>query len=86
MNGESLQEELNVDPFKPLRLHLVSGRTVDVLRSDAAMPLRGRLLVFRNMSSEGRRAEGYDIIAYANIERIEQLDLGKRLTGKRRPA
>ena len=86
MNEKDLQEELNVDPFKPLRLHLVTGQTVDVLRSDAAMPLRDRLLVFRNMSSEARRAEGYDIIAYANIERIEQLDLGKRMTGKRRPA
>ncbi len=86
MTEEHVQEELGVEPFKPLRLHLVGGKTVDVLRADAAMPLRDRLLVFRNLSAEGRRAEGYDIIAHANIERIEQLDLGKRMTGKRKPA
>ncbi len=86
MTEEHLLEELGVEPFKPLRFHLVSGKTIDVLRADAAMPLRDRLLVFRNLSAEGRRAEGYDIIAFANIERIEQLDLGKRITGKRKPA
>ena len=86
MTEEHLQEELGVDPFKPLRLHLVSGKTVDVTRHDAAMPLQDRLLVFRNMSKDRRGAEGYDIIAYANIERIEQLDLGKRMSGKRKPA
>jgi hypothetical protein len=86
MTEAHIQEELGVEPFKPLRLHLVSGKTIDVLRVDAAMPLHDRLLVFRNLSSEGRRAEGYDIIAYANIERIEQLDLGKRMSGKRKPA
>ena len=86
MTEEHLQEELSVDPFKPLRLHLVSGKTVDVMRPDAAMPLQDRLLVFRNMAKDRRGAEGYDIIAYSNIERIEQLDLGKRMSGKRKPA
>jgi hypothetical protein len=86
MKEEHIQEELDAEPFRPLRLHLVSGKTVDLLRPDAAMPLRDRLLVFRNLAAQGRRAEGYDLIAYVNIERIEQLDLGKRMTGKRRPA
>lgn len=86
MTEEHLQEGLGVEPFKPLRLHLVSGKTIDVLRADAAMPLRDRLLVFRNLAPEGRRADGYDIVSYANIERIEQLDLGKRMTGRRKPA
>lgn len=86
MTEEHIQEKLAVEPFKPLRLQLVSGKTFDVMRADAAMPLRDRLLVFRNLSTEGRRAEGYDIIAYSNIERIEQLDVGKRMTGKRKPA
>ena len=86
MNEEHLLEEIGVEPFKPLRLHLVSGKTIDIHRADAAMPLRDRLLVFRNLAADVRRAEGYDVIAYSNIERIEQLDLGKRMTGKRKPA
>ena len=34
----------------------------------------------------GRGGVTNSYIAYVNIERIEQLDLGKRATGKRRPA
>jgi hypothetical protein len=86
MTDEQIKEELDIEPFKPLRLHLVSGKTLDVLRPDAVMPLRDRLLLFRNMAKSGRGAESYDIVSYQNIERIEQLDLGKRMGGKRKPA
>ena len=86
MNEQQIQEELESDPFKPLRLHLVSGKTLDILRPDAAMPLRDRLMVFRNMAKQGRFAEGYDLIGYHNIERIEQLDIGRPTGGKRKRA
>jgi len=86
MNEEQIKEEFDAEPFQPLRLHLVSGKTVDVLRADAVMPLRDRLLLFLNMAKSGRGAETYNIISYAGIERIEQLELGKRMTGKRKPA
>lgn len=86
MTEEQIQEELEIEPFKAFRIHLVSGKTIDVHRADAAMPLRDRLLVFRNLAKSGRGAEGYDIVAYANIERIEQLYIGKRTSGKRKPA
>ena len=79
-------EELDVTPFIPLRVHLVSGKTIDVTRQNAAVPLRNRLLVLRNMNKNGVGAEGYDVSAYENIERIEQLDIGKRVVGKRKPA
>lgn len=84
MTDEQILEEIEIDPFKPLRLHLVSGKTMDVLRPDAVMPLRDRLLLFQNMTEDHRAAETYNIIAYQNIERIEQLNIGKRSNGKHR--
>jgi hypothetical protein len=84
MKEEQIKEELDAEPFVPLRLHLVSGKTLDVLRSDAAMPLRDRLLLFRNLAKDGRAAEGYDIVGYQSIERIEQLDLGRPVSNKRK--
>jgi len=84
MTDQTILEETERDPFKPLRLHLVSRKTVDVLRPDAVMPLRDSLLWFHNMSPGHRSAEGYSIITYQNIERIEQLDIGKGPNGKRR--
>ena len=83
MKEEQIKEEVEVAPFKPLRLHLVSGKTLDVFQQNAVMTLRDRLLLFINPSSEGRSAETYNIISYQNIERIEQLGIGKRANGKR---
>jgi hypothetical protein len=86
VNEQDLREGLNQDPFAPVRIHLVSGKTIDVLRPGAAWTLKRRLLIFRNPAALGTSAEGYDVIAYENIERIEQLNVGKRSTQKRRPA
>lgn len=86
MTEEELLSELTRDPFVPFRLHLVSGKTLDVLGPNTAHTLANALVVFRNPTLGTPRAEGYDVIAYQNIERLEQLQLGKRPTAKRRPA
>jgi hypothetical protein len=86
MTEEHLMEELDQEPFKPLRLHLVSGKTIDILREGTAWTLNDRLLVFRNPRTIGSSAEGYDVIAYHNIERIEQLEVGGRTQAKRKRA
>ncbi len=86
LTEKSIRDELEHEPFKPLRFHLVSGKTVDVVRENSAWPLGDRLLVFRNPAPRGVGAEGYDVIAYNNIERIEQLDIGKRNDPKRKHA
>ena len=86
MTEEELIAELQKEPFTPFRLHLVSGKVVDVLAPTAAHTLSTSLLVLRNPTINSPKAEGYDVVAYQNIERIEQLNLGKRQPGKRKPA
>ena len=86
MTEEDVVAELEKDPFVPFRLHLVSGKVVDVLAPNAAHNLTNSLLVLRNPSLGSQKAEGYDVVAYHNIERIEQLEMGKRPGSKRRPA
>ena len=86
MTKAELTAELEKDPFEPFRLHMVSGKTFDVLGPNAAHTLRNALLVLRNPTPGTRDAEGYDVLAYQNIERIEQLPLGKRQRPKRKPA
>jgi hypothetical protein len=84
MTEFELIDELDRDPFTPLRLHLVRGKTLDILASGTAHPLRNALLVLRNPVLGSSRAEGYDVISYQNIERIEQLDIGGRHPTKKR--
>ena len=86
MTEKELVYELQKDPFTPFRLHLVSGKVIDVLGPNGAHTMKNALLVLRNPSLGSPRVEGYDVVAYQNIERIEQLDVGKRSVPKRRPA
>ena len=86
MTEEELIDELEKEPFQPFRIHLVSGKVLDVLTANAAHPLANSLLILRNPTLGTRKAEGYDVIAYENIERIEQLLMGKDRPPKRKPA
>lgn len=86
MTEEDVVAELEKDPFVPFRLHLVSGKVVDVLAPNAAHNLANSLLVLRNPTIGSQKAEAYDVVAYHNIERIGQLQIGKRQPPKRRRA
>jgi len=85
MTETELIDELEKEPFMPFRLHLVSGKTLDVRAPGLAHPLRNALLILRNPAGSVR-SEGYDVVGYANIERIEQLDIGRPAGGKRKRA
>ena len=86
MTEKELIAEIQKEPFVPFRLHLVSGKVVDVLTPTAAHTLTNALLVLRNPTLGSPKAEGYDVVAYQNIERIEQLQIGNRRMSKRKPA
>ena len=72
MTHEDLHSQLSRDPFIPLRLHLVSGKTVEIRISDSAWMLENCVMVHQRRRQPGDDA-GYDVIALRNIERIEQL-------------
>ena len=86
MIEEELLAELDKEPFQPFRIHLVSGKVLDVLSPNAAHPLANSLLILRNPTLGTRKAEGSDVIAYENVERIEQLVIGRDRPPKRKPA
>ncbi len=71
MTSKDLEAELSREPFIPLRLHLVSGKTVSIPSSGTAWLLQNALLVFQNVRNH-IRVGSYDVIAFRNIERIEQ--------------
>lgn len=86
MTEEEMTAEIEREPFVPFRLHRVSGKVVDVLAPNAAHTLANSLVVFRNPVVGSQRADAYDVVAYQNIERIELLDIGKRLNPNRKRA
>ena len=72
MTSEDVRSELEHDPFLPFRLHLVSGKTIDVHAADRGWMLQNAILIV------GRGALGdseglYHVVALRNIEMIERL-------------
>jgi hypothetical protein len=72
VTSENLQAELDTVPFKPFRLHLVSGDRIDVPTARSAWMLAHAIIVL-HPSREAEGDAGYDMIAIRNIERLEQL-------------
>jgi hypothetical protein len=73
VTSEDLRSELEKQPFIPLRMHLVSGKTLDIAAHDAAWMLQNSVLIFHVPHS---KESGYDVVALRNIERLEQVRLG----------
>lgn len=73
MTKENIQSELDRQPFRPLRLHLVSGKFVDIRTPAAAFMLDHAVMIFRRPRPEDDESDRYDIIAIRGIEWMEQL-------------
>lgn len=72
MTSEDVKSELEKEPFVSLRVHLVSGKTIDVTMPGMAWMLQNAIFVLQDPKGADDDA-GYDVIALRNIERLEQL-------------
>jgi hypothetical protein len=75
VTSEDVRGELDKVPFLPFRIHLVSGKTLEVPHAGAAWMLRNTVLVFQ-VTDVPRDPPPYDIVSLRNIERLERLSGG----------
>jgi hypothetical protein len=73
MTTEDIRQELEKDPFVPLRLHLVSGQRMDTLQSGTAWLRQNTLLIVHPLSKGTVAIGGYNVIDLRSIERVEQI-------------
>src|SRR5215212_111489 len=76
MTTEDLRQEIERDPFLPLRLHLSSGKTIDVEYPNSAFVRQNTVLIVHRLAAGSAAIGNYDVIALRLIERIEQLEEG----------
>jgi hypothetical protein len=69
VTSEEVRAEIEKLPFVPFRLHMVSGKTVDVVSDGSAWMLQNSVMILQDPHSHQR----YDVLSLRNIERIEQL-------------
>lgn len=74
MTREDVIQELERDPFIPLRLHLSSGQKIEVPFPNTAWVRQNTILVVHPLAKGTVAIGNYDVIALRLVERIEQLD------------
>jgi hypothetical protein len=77
MTSKDVEAELEKKPFTPLKVHLVSGKTIKIPSPNAAWLLQNTLMILRGNKPGKVTGEGYDVIALRNIERIELVGDGR---------
>ena len=73
MTGEDIKQELERDPFVPLRLHLASGKTIKIQYAGTAWIRQNTLLIVHPLRQGTQEIGGYDVVALRLIERVEQI-------------
>jgi len=73
MTTEDVRQELERNPFTPLRLHLASGTTIDVPFPGTAWVRQNTILVVHPLARGSAAIGNYDVINLRLIERIEQI-------------
>jgi len=79
MTTEDIRQELERQPFVPLRLHLASGQKMEIPYPNTAWVRQNTLVIVHPLQRGTAEIGGYDVIALRLIERVEQVN-GK-LTG-----
>lgn len=70
MTSEDVQQELDRDPFVPLRLHLASGTEMKIEYPNSAFVRQNTVLIVHRLAPKTSAIGDYDVISLRLIERI----------------
>jgi len=86
MTTDDVKEELDREPFVPLRLHLSSRAKIDVEHANSAFVRQNTLLVVHRLAPNTSAIGDYDVVALPLIERITTMERtnGAKGRGRRR--
>ena len=73
MTSENIRHEIERHPFVPIRLHLASGKELDIHDPGTVWFERRALLIMHRIRPGSQDIGRYEVIAFDLIERIEQL-------------
>jgi hypothetical protein len=73
MTSQDIQQELDREPFVPLRLHLASGQKINIEYPNSAFVRQNTLLIVHRLAPRTHAIGNYDVVPLQLIERIELL-------------
>ena len=74
MTRETIQGYVKEEPFRPFRLHVVSGRTFDIRHPELIKVLSRTLLVFKALSDPQDLTDEWETVSLTLIESISHLE------------
>jgi len=73
MTSEDMRAEIEQVRFKPFRIHLVSGKTLDVTpRTDVTLLQNAIILLEPPIDRDNEGS--YNVVSLRNIERLERIE------------
>ena len=81
MTANQIQTYVDAEPFRPFRIHMVSGRTFDVRHPEMIRVGRSTALVFSFSQNEERFFEQVEMLGLLLIESISYLDTAVASSG-----
>lgn len=71
---QTIQGYVKAEPFRPFRLHLVSGRTFDIRHPEMIKVLQTTLLVFKAARDSQELTDEWETVSMMFIESISHFE------------
>lgn len=74
MTKQTIQGYIKAEPFRPFRVHLVSGRTFDIRHPEMVKLLQSTLLVFKPAANAQELTDEWETLSLMLMESISHLE------------
>ena len=78
LTPESLRGYVKAEPFRPFRLHLASGRTLDVRHPEMLKILKSSVLVFKINDETSDITDEWESVSLMQTESVSHLEVAVR--------
>ena len=78
LTPESLRGYVKAEPFRPFRLHLASGRTLDVQHPEMLKILKSSVLVFKINDETSDITDEWESVSLMQTESVSHLEVAVR--------
>jgi hypothetical protein len=75
MTKQTIQGYIKAEPFRPFRLHLVSGRTFDIRHPEMIKVLQSTILVFKATGDAQDLSDEWETVSLMLMESISHLEV-----------
>ena len=74
MSRQTINDYIKAEPFRPFRVHLVSGRTFEVRHPEMIKLLQSTIIIFKPTENADSLSDEWNTVSLMLIESISHLE------------